>query len=120
MVALANATEPTLLQLAAVNGRVAVARELLDRGVANADGACRSQRQTAAHVAAGWGYCELLELLLRRWPLLSLALALALALAVCLSVCLSVCLPACLPACLSVCLSVRPSRSLPRSRSLSP
>ena len=56
---------------------MAVARELLDRGVANADGACRSQRQTAAHVAAGWGYCELLELLLRRWPLLSLALALA-------------------------------------------
>ena len=80
MVALANATEPTLLQLAAVNGRVAIAKELLDRGVVDADNACRSQRQTAAHVAAGWGYCELLELLLRRWPPVPLSLSLSMSL----------------------------------------
>eukprot|EP01043_Picozoa_sp_COSAG02_P010481 COSAG02_NODE_369_length_23680_cov_36.650609_2_plen_230_part_00 len=62
----ANESEPTLLQLAAINGRVAVAEELLTRGVARVDAVCQARRQTAAHIAAEWGYCELLELLQRR------------------------------------------------------
>lgn len=63
---LANGSEPTLLQLAAINGRVAMAEALLASGVACADAVCRTKGQTAAHIAAEWGYCELLELLVRR------------------------------------------------------
>eukprot|EP01043_Picozoa_sp_COSAG02_P091713 COSAG02_NODE_28410_length_590_cov_0.790224_1_plen_92_part_10 len=37
----ANESEPTLLQLAAINGRVTVAEELLTRGVASVDDVCR-------------------------------------------------------------------------------
>ena len=48
----ANESEPALLQLAAINGRVVMAEELLTRGVARVDAVCRAKRQTAAHIAA--------------------------------------------------------------------
>lgn len=44
---------------------VAAAELLLTGGYQDADAVCKHQRQTALHVAAEWGYCDLLSALLR-------------------------------------------------------
>ena len=38
---------------------------MLSEGYQDADAVCKHQRQTALHVAAEWGYCDLLSVLLR-------------------------------------------------------
>jgi ankyrin repeat protein len=60
----ASRIEPPVLHLAAINGRVAVVELLLSSGVGSVTDVCRDKK-TALHVAAEWGYVDLLRLLIR-------------------------------------------------------
>ena len=54
---------PGLLHIAATNGRVAVARELLAEGSPGVDEREAAQGQTALHIAAEWSNVEFMRLL---------------------------------------------------------